>query len=71
MNDTPTLYLDFRRITGRIVADDLVKSPGNMKAIERLADNDMYAIEWELLLANAEHEYREYFEIMRERSPDD
>ncbi|MCW5680018.1 MAG: ATP-binding protein [Xanthobacteraceae bacterium] len=61
----------FRRITGRLVADELTKSPGNMKAIERLEANDMYAMEWEMLLGRAETEFREYFEIMTDRAPDD
>ncbi|MFN3657137.1 MAG: ATP-binding protein [Pseudolabrys sp.] len=61
----------FRRITGRLVADELTKSPGNMKAIERLEANDMYAVEWEMLLAQSERQFADYFEIMSDRAPDD
>lgn len=61
----------FRRITGILVADELTKSPGNMQAIKRYEENDMYALEWEMLLAQAEREYRQYFEIMVDRTPQD
>lgn len=60
----------FRRITGTIVADRLEKSAGNQQAISRLQDADMYALEWEMLLANSERRYREYLEIMVNRTDD-
>jgi hypothetical protein len=61
----------FRRITGTIVADKLEMSPGIQKALDRLRADDMYATEWQMLLADAEREYQDYFEIMVERTPDD
>jgi hypothetical protein len=61
----------FRRITGIIVADKLEMSAGIQKALERLRADDMYATEWEMLLADAEREYQDYFQIMIERTPDD
>lgn len=61
----------FHRITGFLVADKLEKSPGIQTALERLRVGDMYATEWELLLADAEREYQDYFKIMVDRTPDD
>jgi hypothetical protein len=61
----------FHRITGVIVADKLEKSPGIQKALERLRADGMYATEWQLLLADAEREYQDYFQIMVDRTPDD
>jgi hypothetical protein len=61
----------FRRITGTLVADRLEKSPGNSAAINRLAESGMFALEWKMLLANAERAYEEYFQIMKDRVPDD
>jgi len=61
----------FRRVTGTIVADRLEKSPGNREALQRLESSEMYALEWEMLLADSERGYQEYFEIMVERTPDD
>ena len=38
----------FRRVTGTIVADRLERSkPGNQVAIERLAESDLFALDWE------------------------
>ena len=61
----------FRRITGIIVADKLETSAGMRKALERLHKDDMHATEWQLLLADAEREFQDYFQIMVDRTPDD
>ena len=61
----------FRRITGIIVADKLEMSPGIRKALERLEADDIFATEWQSLLADAEREFQDYFAIMVGRTPDD
>jgi hypothetical protein len=61
----------FRRVTGRLIADNLTKSAGNMEFVRRNERDDMYALEWEMLLAQAERQFNEYFEIMAERAPND
>jgi hypothetical protein len=60
----------YRRLTGTIVADRLERArPGNRQAIERLERTDMFALDWEMLLAQAERQFRDYFEVMVERTP--
>lgn len=62
----------FRRITGTIVADRLEKSkPGNQAAIQRLESSNLFAVSWETLLSDAEHEFRDYFKLIVGRSSGD
>lgn len=62
----------FSTVTGTIVADRLERSkPGNQQALQRLATNGMYAVDWVTLLADAERQFEDYFEVIKQRSPDD
>jgi hypothetical protein len=62
----------FRRLSGTIVADRIEKSSaGNQKALQRLEESGMYAMDWGMLLARAERQFKDYFDTMIERSPDD
>lgn len=62
----------YRRVTGTIVADRLGRTrPGNRQALDRLERSGMYAVDWQTLLAQAERQFRDYFEVMVERTPDD
>ena len=62
----------YRRLTGRIVADRLERSkPGNQAAIKRLEQSDLYAMDWDTLLADAERQFKDYFKVMVDRSSGD
>ena len=62
----------FRRLTGTIVADRLEKArPGNQQALRRLEESGMYAMDWSMLLSQAERQFQDYFAVMVERTPDD
>jgi Histidine kinase-, DNA gyrase B-, and HSP90-like ATPase len=62
----------YRKVTGTIVADRLDRTrPGNRQALDRLEQSGMYALDWQTLLAQAERQFRDYFEVMVDRTPDD
>src|SRR5688572_29464447 len=62
----------FRRVMGTIIADRLEKSkPGIQTAIKRLESSGLCAASWETLLSDAEHEFRDYFNLIVGRSAGD
>lgn len=54
-----------------LVADNLDTSTVNIELIQRLEKDDMRCLVWEMLLAQSEKQWQEFFEALKERSPDD
>lgn len=63
--------LGFERVTGILVADRLIARPENQEAINRMAENHMLCQEWGVLFEQAASQWREFLEVLKERSPDD
>lgn len=63
--------LPFRAVTGLLVADRLSKAVGIQDLLQRLARDDMKAIEWHGLLQRAEAQWQDFLHLLVERAPDD
>ena len=63
--------LEYDNVSGLLVADKLNKKPQNINFLARLAQDDMKALEWEVLLERASKQWAEFLEILVARSPDD
>jgi hypothetical protein len=57
--------------TGFIVADKLAKKPGFTTHIKNMNQNGRYALDWDGLLAQAKHQWKEFLVHVKERSPED
>jgi hypothetical protein len=62
---------DFKRVTGYIVADRIEEDAAIVRTLQRMAGDGMYGKSWETLLDQATAKWREFFEILVERAPDD
>ena len=63
--------LNYKSVSGLLVADKLDQKRGLSKILERLADADMKALEWEGLLSRALSQWNEFLKILVSRAPDD
>ena len=63
--------LEFRNVSGLLVADKLDRRRGMKRTLDRLAEADMKALEWEGLLGRAKAQWKEFLNILVERAPDD
>lgn len=63
--------MQYKTLTGYIVADNLSKSNAISKELNRMSADDMYAKDWKMLLAEAESQWKEFLFALKERSPDD
>jgi hypothetical protein len=63
--------LGVERVTGLIVADKLDRKSTMKKHIESLKKENIYTFSWETLLSQSEARWKEYLEIITERSPQD
>ncbi len=63
--------LDFRTVSGLLVADKLDKERGVDLTLSRLAEDDMKALEWEGLLLRAAAQWNEFLDILVSRAPAD
>jgi hypothetical protein len=63
--------LNFRSVSGLLVADKLSKAVGIQDLLQRLARDDMKAIEWGGLLERAEAQWKDFLHLLVERAPDD
>ena len=61
----------FRQVTGYIVADKLDRRPEFVSKIEAMEEKDMYAFDWEALLAKAEAGWRDFLYILEARGEGD
>ena len=63
--------LGFKRVSGLLVADKLHRKDGMDETLKGLHKLDMNALEWTSLLLRAEAQWKEFYEIMISRAPDD
>ncbi|MBC6442771.1 MAG: hypothetical protein GDA53_06555, partial [Rhodobacteraceae bacterium] len=56
---------------GYIVADNLAKKQGFKTQIKRMETNDRYAMDWETLIAQAKHQWKEFLDHVKQRAPED
>lgn len=63
--------LGLEYVSGYIVADKLAKKAGHKKQIEHLNALNRYAMDWDTLLQQAKHQWKEFLVHVKERSPDD
>ena len=63
--------LDFRTVSGLLVADRLDRKRGMDETLKRLAQDDMRALEWHGLLERAEAQWEEFLTVLVERAPED
>ena len=61
----------FDTVSGILVADKLSKKPNVLKILDRLAKDDMKALEWKVLLELASKQWDEFLDILIDRAPDD
>ena len=60
-----------QRVTGYIVADRLDRKPDIADKIEAMSREDMYALDWEALLAKAESGWNDFLDILEARGGGD
>ena len=63
--------LEFRSVSGLLVADKLDTRRGVDLILSRLAEDDMRALEWEGLLLRAAVQWNEFLDILVSRAPAD
>jgi hypothetical protein len=63
--------LGLEYVSGYIVADRLAKKPGHKTQIKNMNDINRYAMDWEALIQQAKHQWKEFLVHVKERSPDD
>lgn len=63
--------LGFENLTGYLVADKLDKQPGMSESLKSMKVNDRYAMNWDTLIAQAEHQWKEFLGHVKLRVPDD
>ena len=63
--------LGFKRVSGLLVADKLHRKDGMDETLKGLHKLDMNALEWTSLLLRAEAQWKEFYEILISRAPDD
>ncbi len=62
---------DFEIVSGLLVADRLSQRPGMERVLNRLASDDMKAIEWKGLLDQAGAQWKEFLGVLVARAPED
>ena len=63
--------LGLEYVSGYIVADGLAKKPGHKTQIKNMNDINRYAMDWEALIQQAKHQWKEFLVHVKERAPDD
>ena len=61
----------FRNCVGYLVASKLDQDPAILQMIDTKKANNLFYLDWETLLVQAERQYEEFIEILRERAPED
>lgn len=56
---------------GYLVADNLAKKAHVNGKIQSLKKENMECIDWQTLLANSKHQWRDFLEVLKDRAPDD
>jgi hypothetical protein len=63
--------LGFRDVEGLLVADKLHRRPENQRVLDRIASDGMHCMEWSVLLAQSEAQWKDFLFALANRSPDD
>lgn len=63
--------LGLEYLTGYIVADRLAKKAGHKTQIKNMNAIGRYAMDWESLIQQAKHQWKEFLVHVKERSPED
>ena len=63
--------LGFENLTGYLVADKLDKQPGMSESLRNMKTIDRYAMDWTTLIAQAEHQWKEFLGHVKLRAPED
>ncbi|MCL4394345.1 MAG: ATP-binding protein [Chloroflexi bacterium] len=61
----------FRNCVGYLVASKLDQDAAILQMIDTKKTNNLFYLDWETLLVQAERQYEEFIEILRERAPED
>lgn len=61
----------FQRVTGYIIADKLNSTPTNAALLKQFEQQGMYAMEWEMLLRQAEAQWKDFLDLLALRAPED
>ncbi|RAG83788.1 hypothetical protein DN069_20325 [Streptacidiphilus pinicola] len=61
----------FRMVTGLLVADHIDRAADVASKVQTLRSQDMDATDWPGLLRQARRQWEAYFDILRDRAPDD
>lgn len=61
----------FRRCVGYLVASKLDQDAAILQMIESKKADNLFYLDWETLLVQAERQHEEFIEILRERAPED
>ena len=61
----------FNKVTGYVVADRLSTTPGLPGRIQAIARDDMFALDWPTLLAQAAAQWQDFLDILAGRDPQD
>jgi hypothetical protein len=61
----------FKRCTGYLIATAAVKDAAIVSMVTSMARDDMFYKDWHTLLAEAEKQYEEFMQILREHAPQD
>jgi hypothetical protein len=61
----------FRHCTGYLIANKIMNDQAIHQMIQDEVKNDLYYLDWKMLLVQSEKQYEEFAEILKERSPED
>lgn len=63
--------MQFRNCTGYLIANKINNDGAILRMIDGKKDQGLFYLDWETLLMQAERQYAEFLEILRERAPQD
>lgn len=63
--------VQFRNCTGYLIANKINNDGAILRMIDGKKDQGLFYLDWETLLMQAERQYAEFLEILRERAPQD
>ena len=62
---------EYHGVLGYLVADKLDKKEPISTKVKRLAEDEMFCLDWYDLLEKAQRQWKHYFDVLVERAPDD